>query len=138
TPPPSLEIVGSDAVAGEFGTNSGRFTVVRNNDPSLLALTIPYAISGTASNGVDYLALPGSVTLAAGATATNILVTPIPDNLVEGDETVTLTLLPSTNYTLTTLSNATIVLQDRPIDAWRLANFTPAELADSATSGNLA
>src|SRR5206468_1466128 len=99
---------------------------------------IPYAISGTASNGVDYVPLPGTVTLAAGATATNILVTPIPDDLVEGSETVTLTLLPSTNYTLTTLSNATITIQDRPIDAWRLANFTPAELADPAISGDLA
>ena len=96
------------------------------------------AVTGTASAGGDYAALSGGVTLLAGATATNIFVTPIADNLVEGDETLTLTLQPSANYTLTTLSNATVVLQDRPIDAWRKNNFSVGELANPNISGDLA
>jgi hypothetical protein len=125
-------------VACEFGTNTARFSFVRSGDTNLLPLTVSYAISGTATNGVGYATLPGSITLAAGALATNLIVTPIPDNLPEGDRTVTLTLLPSANYTLTTVSNATVVIHDRPIDARRLANFTTAELADPSISGDLA
>ena len=137
-PPPIVEIVASDAVACEFGTNTARFSFVRSGDTNLLPLRINYTISGTASNGVDYATLPGSVTLAAGAIATNVIITPIPDNLPEGDRTVTLTLAPSANYTLTTVSNATVVIRDRPIDAWRLANFTTAELSAPSISGDLA
>lgn len=136
-PPPTVEIVASDAVACEFGTNTARFSVVRSGDTNP-AVTVNYTISGTAINGSDYVSVPGSVTLAAGRIATNIVITPIADNLVEGDETVTLSLIPSTNYILTTLTNATIVLQDQPVDAWRLANFTGTELTNSAISGDLA
>lgn len=136
---PVVEIVASDAVAGEFGPTTGRFSIVRNGgDTNLPALAVSFAISGSAANGVDYLTLPTTVTLPLGAIATNLIVTPIPDNLPEGDRTVTLTLLPSANYTLTTVSNATVVIQDRPIDAWRVANFTTAELADPSISGDLA
>jgi hypothetical protein len=130
--------VASDAAACEFGTNTARFSFVRSGDTNLLALTVTYGISGTATNGVDYATLPGSITLAAGAIATNLIVTPIPDNLPEGDRTVTLTLSPSANYALTTVCNATIVIHDRPIDAWRLANFTTADLVDPSISGDLA
>ena len=137
-PPPTVEVVASDAEAGEFGTNTARFSFVRSGDTNLLPLTVNYAISGTATNGVDYATLPTTITLAAGAIATNLIVTPIPDNLPEGDRTVTLTLSPSANYGLTTVSNATIVIHDRPIDAWRLASFTAAELADPSISGDLA
>ena len=137
-PPPTVEIVASDAVACEFGVNTARFSFVRSGDTNLLPLTVTYAISGTATNGVDYATLPTSVTLMAGASATNLIVTPIPDNLPEGDRTVTLSLLPSANYALTTISNATVVIHDRPIDAWRLASFTTAELADSSISGDSA
>ena len=138
TPPPAIELVASDAVAGEFGTNTGQFTLVRNNDPNLLPLTVNYTIGGTASNGVDYIILPGSISLAGGALSTKIIVSPIADSVVEGDETVTLSLVPATNYALTTLSNATIVIRDRPIDAWRLANFSAAELGETQISGDAA
>ena len=136
--PPTVEVVASDAEAGEFGTNTARFSFVRSGDINLLPLTVNYSISGTASNGVDYATLPTTITLAAGAIATNLIVTPIPDNLPEGDRTVTLTLSPSANYALTTVSNATTVIHDRPIDAWRLASFTAAELGDPTISGDLA
>jgi hypothetical protein len=137
-PPPTVEIIASDAMAGEFGPTPGRFTVVRNNDPNLLALIINYAISGTASNGIDYASLPGSITIPAGALAASITISPLGNNLASDQATVTLSLLPSTNFSFTTLSNATVTILDRPINAWRRANFTSAELADSQVSGDLA
>jgi hypothetical protein len=138
TAPPAVEIVASDAVACEFPTNTARFSVVRNNDPNLLAMPVTYTISGTASNGVDYAALSGTVTIPAGVLATNIIVTPLGDSLATNQVTVTLSLVPSTNYTLTSVSNATATILDWPINIWRRANFTSAELADPTISGDLA
>ena len=70
--------------------------------------------------------------------ATNVFVNPWLDNLVEGDESVTLDLTATANYASTTLTNAAILLRDRPLDAWRKANFTAPELANPAISGDLA
>jgi hypothetical protein len=138
-PPPFVEIVASDVVACEFGTNRGRFVLVRSGgDTNLPPLTVNFSLSGSAVNGVDYAALPTSVTLAQGASATNLFVTPIPDNVAEGDRTVTVALQPSANYQFSTLSNATLLLKDRPVDAWRVANFSTAELTDPGFSGDLA
>jgi hypothetical protein len=136
--PPTVEIVAGDAVACEFGANKGRFSIVRSGDTNLQPLTVSFSIGGTASNGVDYVALPSTVTLAAGAVAINLVVTPVPDDIVEGDRTVSLTLQPSAAYSLSAVSHATIVIRDRPVDDWRLANFTAAELADPSLSGDQA
>ena len=136
-PAPTIEIVASDAVAGEFNTNTARLTIVRSGDTNP-AVTVNYSVGGTATTGADFLSLPGTITLSSGLMATNIFITPIADNLVEGDESVMLTLAASPNYSRTSLSNATVVIQDRPIDGWRKQNFTPAELANPNVSGDVA
>ncbi len=74
---PVVQIIASDAVAGEFGTNAARFTVVCPNGTNTSPVTINYSVSGTATPGVDYAVLPGSVTLRAGDLATNIFITPL-------------------------------------------------------------
>ena len=135
---PVVEIVASDAVAGEFGPVPGRFTVVCPNGPNAAPLAVKYALGGSATPGADYQALPGSVTLAAGAITTNIIVLPLGDSLATNEVTVTLGLLPSSGYTVTTLSNATVKIMDQPINIWRRANFTAAELANPLISGDLA
>jgi hypothetical protein len=60
------------------------------------------------------------------------------DALSEGDETVTLGLATGASYNLTILSNATVVIKDRPLDDWRWKNFTTGELANPSVSGDLA
>jgi len=137
-PPPVVDLVASDAVACEFGTNTARFSIVRSGDTNLLPLTISYTVGGTASSGVDYAPLPGSITIPAGALATNIVITPLGSNLPTNQVTVTLTLVPAANFTATALSSATITILDQPINVWRRANFTAAELANPAISGDLA
>jgi hypothetical protein len=57
-------------------------------------LTVFYHIGGTASNGIDYERLPDQVTIPAGARSAEIVVVPLPDDLPEGTETVTLRLEP--------------------------------------------
>jgi hypothetical protein len=68
---------------------------VRRSGPTNTDLTVNYRIGGTASNGVDYVALPGQVTIPAGRHAARIEIIPIDDNLTEGIETVLLSVVPS-------------------------------------------
>ena len=79
-------------------------------------------VGGTATPGVHYTALPGSITLPAGIAATNIPVTPLGTNLGADSRTVTLGLLTNANYLLSSVSNATVVIQDRPLNIWYRAN----------------
>src|SRR5258706_5048971 len=90
---PAVTIFATDPVAAEGGTNIGIFTVSRG-DFTNGEMHVYYEIGGTASNGVDYASIPDSVVIPAGAHAANIIIKPIDDSLVEGTETVALTLLP--------------------------------------------
>jgi len=137
-PPPTVEVVALDPDAVDFGTNTARLAIVRSNDTNLFALTVNHTTGGSAASGVDYAPWPTSVTLAAGAVATNLTLVPIANSSVDGERTVTLTLQPSASYQLTALSNATVAIHDRPLDAWRGAQFTTNELADPAISGDAA
>ncbi|MEO5368132.1 MAG: PKD domain-containing protein, partial [Magnetococcus sp. WYHC-3] len=82
---PVVSLTVSDAVAGEPGLveGTGKFTVSRSGDLTK-AITVKYAMSGTASNGVDYTKLSGSVNLAAGKASVSVTLTPLADALVEG------------------------------------------------------
>ena len=57
-------------------------------------LPVAYRVSGAAKNGVDYARLSGTITIPAGAARADIVVAPWNDRIVEGDETVIITLLP--------------------------------------------
>jgi hypothetical protein len=60
-------------------------------------LTVNYSIGGTASNGVDYAALPGFVTVPAGSAYALISIVPIDNGASNVSKTVVLALTPSTN-----------------------------------------
>ena len=55
-------IAATVAIAHEFPTTVGVFSVSRTG-ATATALTITYTVSGTATPGVDYVTLPGTVTL---------------------------------------------------------------------------
>jgi len=81
-------------------TNTATF-VVRRTGLTNDALTVNYCIGGMASNGVDYVELPGMVTIPPGKRATPILIVPLDDNLREKVETVVLQLcVPPTALTV--------------------------------------
>jgi hypothetical protein len=79
------------------GPNDAEFTV-RRLGPTNSDLSVTYAIGGTATNGVDYVTLPGSVTIAAGAREAMITVLPIDDGPPDITSTVVLKLTPSPEY----------------------------------------
>ncbi len=78
------------------GPKTATFTVRRCGDTND-DLTVPYDIGGTASNGVDYVALPGSVTISSGECRALITIVPIDDGPADVNKTVILALTPSTN-----------------------------------------
>ncbi|MEZ4922771.1 MAG: choice-of-anchor L domain-containing protein [Crocinitomicaceae bacterium] len=72
--------------------DSAIVTFVRPDNQSANILTINYTVGGTATNGVDYPNLPGSVTFPAGEDSVQFYITPSADALVEGTETITLSV----------------------------------------------
>ncbi len=79
-----------------WGPKNALFTVRRFGTASS-NLTVHYGIGGTASNGVDYVTLPGSVTIPAGGAYALIPIVPIDHGVPYVPKTVILTLTPDTN-----------------------------------------
>ena len=134
---PTVTIAATTPEAAESGPVSGAFTVTRGGETAA-ALVVSFTISGTATNGTDCIFIPASVTIPAGASSAAVTVTPIADNLAEGDETVVLTLAPDVAYSIGAAAGATVIIHDKPMDAWRFSKFTASELADASLSGDLA
>jgi hypothetical protein len=110
-PPPIVDISAPDNDASEPGANTGTFNLTRSGSTAG-PLTVNLNIGGTASNGVDYVAIPATVTFAAGASDTNITVTPINDSIGEQVETVIVSIVgtPSAydvrnNYAIVNISD---------------------------------
>jgi hypothetical protein len=119
---PLISVVATTATANEVGPVSAVFTVTRS-----VSLDVPVTIAltwgGTATFGSDYTitVVGGTLSadrqalyLAGGVTTATITITPLPDTLVEGDETVILTLNNSPSYDLATARSATITILDAP------------------------
>jgi Calx-beta domain-containing protein len=96
------------ANASEAGPSSGTFAITRTS--AGVPLTVNYTLSGSASNGVDYVTLPGSVTFDASQTTTNITVTPLDDSIPETTENVILSVNPSSDYV--GAGSATVTISD--------------------------
>ena len=113
----------------EAGPVDGQFTVTQTAT-SATDTVITYTVAGTATpGGTDYTTLSGSVTVLAGATTATIDVTGIvADALVEGSETVIVTLTGTDNPGITVAAspndNATINILDA----------TTAEVSVAATT----
>jgi hypothetical protein len=121
--------------AYKFGAQPGSF-VVTSVGGSDLSLVVNYAISGTASNGVNYGLITNSVT-CADAAPSNIAILPLADGVVDGDKTVVLTLLGSTAYNLAGSTSDTVTIHDTPFNTWLLSEFG-TNANNPAISGDLA
>ena len=70
---------------------NGLFTVTLSN-ASATDTVIAYTVAGTATSGTDFTALSGSLTITAGSTTGTISVPVTEDTIIEGSETVIVTL----------------------------------------------
>ncbi|HET6861941.1 MAG TPA: SdiA-regulated domain-containing protein, partial [Pyrinomonadaceae bacterium] len=116
---PSAPVVGitaTDPSATETGNDSATFRITRNGS-NVGPLTVSYTIATGAgqATSADYSpALTGVATIASGQSFVDIIITPVTDNLVEGSETVTLTLGDSGSYDVGANKTATVTITDNP------------------------
>jgi hypothetical protein len=72
--------------------------VARVGGDTIQPLVVSYAIGGSATNGIDYAPLSGTITLAAKKKSAKLVVPIFSDGLFEAPETLTVTILPTATY----------------------------------------
>ncbi len=98
-------------------------------------VTVNYTVTGTATGGgVDYTLANGTLTIDAGTTNKNITIASIINDLVvEGDETVVVTLSSPVNATLGAITVHTYTITDDDVAVLTIAATIQAE--EDATDG---
>lgn len=131
---PTVSVAATVPTASESTGAAGVFTLTRTGDTTL-PLYVPLVVGGGAVPGSHYAALPASVILPANAASVTVFVTPIPDDLPQGDRLITLAVADDFALVHPTAA-AEVTLLDKPMDSWKFAHFTTEELADDLISGN--
>lgn len=108
---PCISIAATDTTASESGRNSGLFTFTRQGDLAP-ALDVNITIGGTAQSGVDYSAIQPVVHFEAGESMVTLEISPFPDDLVEKDEIVEVTLAAGSSYCLGRATSARVTIKD--------------------------
>ena len=80
-------------------------------------VTVPFAVTGTATAPSDYTINASPVIISAGATSASITITINDDSLVEKSEAVQVTLLKPTNATLGAAKTNTLTITDNDVAA---------------------
>lgn len=136
TPPTQVYIYADVSDAYDLGPVPGDFTLIRNGGDTNAALTIYLAISGTASNSVNYATLTNLATFDAGSNSVSIPVRPILDYSIKGDEYVILTIVSNISYSIVNgQGQATVTIHDSPYGEWSIANFTLEQLTEPQLTG---
>ncbi len=137
---PIVTIAAQDANAAETASDPGIFRISRTGSTTN-DLVVGYSIatgSGQATSADYTPTLTGTATIAAGQSFVDITITPVDDTTVEGNETVTLTLNSSANYTINT-ATATVAIADNDIPPtfnFSTANYSVTEENTSGFSTN--
>lgn len=98
------------------------------------ACTVGYTVTGTASAPADFLGpLTGAVTFPVGSDEVTLRYTATADAVADPGETIVVTLLPGTGYTLTGNTSATLTIEDVPVGA--VSELEAARFLAQATYG---
>lgn len=113
---PAVSIASTDDSAAEAGLNPGTFRIARTGAiTSALAVGYTVASGSGQASGSDYTpVLNGSVTIEAGQSFVDLTITPVDDLLVEGPESISLTLTSSSTYSLGN-AEATVTITDNDL-----------------------
>ena len=87
------------------------FTFARKGDATA-ALTVSYTVGGTATNGIDYVLLAGSVTFPAKKKTAKVTLQIVDDASHEGTESIDIAIAPGADYTESLASTARIDIID--------------------------
>jgi len=99
--------------AGQTAQDFGQFTVTRGGFP-LNSITVNLGLGGPgasyATNNVDHLSLPPTVTLLPGSAFANITLRPLANTNLLKPVVAMLKVLPGTGYTIGSASNASVTI----------------------------
>lgn len=130
---PTLSVVKTlnTSEAATATTGKGSFSVTRVGGSVLEPLVVCYSVdsASTATAGEDYVPLTGSVTIPAGRRSAAISVQAVADGLIEGTETLTVTLSSWAGYRIAPAKASAIMsIFDRtPVPPDRLSSPTPTD-----------
>lgn len=127
--------------ASNFGVSEGGLNAtitVTGTISSEGAVTVNFATSnGTATAGADYTATSGTLNFASGQTSATFNVPIIEDSLVEGPETVNLTLnSPTGGAVLGSPSSAVLTIIDNDVPQHGALQFSAENYRASETAGS--
>ena len=112
---PAVTLTVYDQTALETGGDQAVVLFERDSDIDN-SLTVQLRIGGTASNGLDTVLIPSSITFAPGQKSIPLVISARDDGYVEGDETVTIQIAPSPAYTASDASISVDILDnDLPV-----------------------
>lgn len=108
----------SFSLATQSVSENGTVTVsIERTGDTTDALIVPLTFSGTATKGLDYTtAITSSVTIAAGESDVTFSLPLSNDALVEGDETIVLTIGSSADFDLGTNDEQVVTIVDNDIN----------------------
>lgn len=110
-PSVSVTVAGNPVEGGAQGS----FLFTASSAPAT-AITVAYAISGTATPGTDYSTLSGTVVIPAGGLSVSVPVSAVFDGITDPDETIIVSLQADSNmpplYERGTSSSATMTIQN--------------------------
>ncbi|MCX7423823.1 MAG: hypothetical protein NT013_30385, partial [Planctomycetia bacterium] len=144
-----ISVTAAPTSVAEDGTPNLVYTFTRVGATSA-ALTANFTISGTATpvvtstSAVDYaqtgaatfnVTTGGTISFPAGQTTVVVTINPTADTVIESDETVVLTLTPTTTYSVGTANTATgTIANDDPRVTLAV---TPASVAENGTANSV-
>jgi len=127
---PLVVVVAPDPTAF-VGTSSGAFTLIRYG-PTNDTLAVNVHLSGTASNGVDYVGIPDVISIPAGTLATDVKVDPMVNATNRGNKTVIIAVQTNSDYRLGEQRRAQVKIIDDSFD------FLPPTVTMTSPTNNSA
>ena len=104
-----LNVWATGPFATSDGPTPGEFTITRGGSLSN-AFNLSFTVTGTASAGTNYTALPSSIAFAANQTSTNLLVNVLTNTILTNAQTVVFTLNASNQYFLGYSTQAVVTI----------------------------
>ncbi len=134
--PAVVTVTATKPAADESGSNNGEYTFSRTG-PIFEPLVVRYGVGGSAVNGFDYINLPGTITIPAGAASVRLPLLPNPDLQNEGTDSVVVTLVSGTTYVPGASASATVSIADSTATLY-VASIRPESNATGSTASGIA
>jgi GH35 family endo-1,4-beta-xylanase len=106
---PQVRLYSSIPTVTEGAETPLEFVVRRDSTTLAEPLAVHYVVRGTASEGVDFSNLPGSIIIPAGASQATLSVATLADQVTEGTESVIVELIDGLDYQLGFISQRQVL-----------------------------